>query len=487
VGLSRLFWKFFLTFWLTLLVANLVVGVTIWLHRSAEVENGGRNFRHGKPPTFMLGTAASVLEHDGEAAFTQLLRDWQESHPEPIFAVDETGHDLLGRQPIPEALEQARQGIRNGTAGPWRQVERPGAPPLLLFMPEHHRPPDSLLAMAAGPALHLGPPPGEAGKPPQGTDAPQERGREHPPRPPLPWLLIGTMLLASLAFSAFLAWTIVGPIQRLRQGFRHVAAGRLDTRVGPEFSRRRDEIGELGQEFDAMAGQLENLMATQRRLFHDVSHELRSPLARLQAAVGLVHQDPTRMGETLERIERETLRLDELVDELLTLARLDSGTSGPLAEEIDLPALLQSIVDDAAFEAESQGRDVRFNDQCCPGGARVRARADLIGRALENVIRNGVKYTPAGTAVSVAARCADDTLHITVSDQGPGVAKEELEAIFVPFFRGTDREQQRGYGLGLAIARRAIAAHGGRITARNRAEGGLQVDIELPLLLPQGS
>ena len=183
----------------------------------------------------------------------------------------------------------------------------------------------------------------------------------------------------------------------------------------------------------------------------------------------------------MERIERETQRLDEMVDELLTLARLDSGTSGPLEDEIDLPALLHSIVDDAAFEAEAQGRHVDFQDRCGEAPAYIRGRPELLGRALENVIRNGIKYTAPGTRVTVEAERDGDSLRVRVADAGPGVPEAELDAIFVPFFRGADREQQRGYGLGLAIARRAIQAHGGSIRASNRPDGGLQVEIHLPL------
>lgn len=469
--MSRLFWKFFVTFWLTLLTANIIVGGLIWLHRSAEFEQQ-QGSRPGQPPTFMLGVAASLLQHDGEESLKQLLRDWQQSHPEPIYAVDAQGTDLLGR-PVPEgALDKARQGIRDGQPGPWRLAQRSMSSPILLFMPGGPFRPEDLFGPGGGPPeAHLL---GEPGGPP-----PPHRNMG--PKPPLPWLLIATGLVASLAFSALLAWTIVGPIRRLRQGFRAVAAGRLETRLGQEFAKRKDEIGELGQEFDAMAQQLEALMATQRRLFHDVSHELRSPLARLQAAVGLVHQDPSRIAGALERIERETQRLDEMVDELLTLARLDSGTSGPLEDEIDLPALLHSIVDDAAFEAEAQGRHVDFQDRCGEAPAYIRGRPELLGRALENVIRNGIKYTAPGTRVTVEAERDGDSLRVRVADAGPGVPEAELDAIFVPFFRGADREQQRGYGLGLAIARRAIQAHGGSIRASNRPDGGLQVEIRLPL------
>lgn len=475
--MSRLFWKFFLTFWLTLLAANLLVGAVIWLHQSAEAERSGER-RWGQPPTFMLGVAASVRQHEGEEALKQLLRDWQQSRPEPIYAVDDQGADLLGRPVPPDALAKARQGDHSDTPGPWRrQAPSPGGPALLLFIPERPPHPGPAFSLLPGSPLHLGRP---------GPEGPGAPGRDHRPEgsppPPFPWLLIGAGLAASLAFSALLAWTVVGPIRRLGQGFRAVTAGRLETRMGPDFARRKDEIGELGQDFDVMTQQLESLIGTQRRLFHDVSHELRSPLARLQAAVGLANQDPSCIQGSLERIERETQRLDELVDELLTLARLESGTSGPLEDEIDLPALVHSIVADADFEARAQGREVRCDDQW-GDGALIQGRADLIARALENVIRNAIKYTAPGTAVVVTGRREDvHTLGLSVTDAGPGVPEAELEAIFTPFYRGSHRDQCRGYGLGLAIAQRAIQAHGGSLRADNRPEGGLRVDIRLPLL-----
>ncbi len=509
--MSRLFWKFFLAFWLTLLAANLAVGVGIWLHRAEENSQhgnsgseGGRNREHH--PVFMLDVAASLFQHEGEARLRQLLQDWQRYRPDPLYAVDAQGRELLGR-PLPadaaDTLEKARAGLAAGTPGPWRQAAAPDGAALLLFMPEHRpfRVPGLIPLGPLGPGLHEGPPPGADPNPPGNPGGP---GDQPPRRPPLPWLLITSVLVASLIFSALLAWTIVGPIRRLRQGFREVAAGRLETRLGRDFARRKDEIGELGQEFDAMAGQLERLMASQRHLFHDVSHELRSPLARLQAAVGLAHQHlerqateplaPEQLSQlpaTLERIERETQRLDELVDELLTLARLDSGTSGPLADDIDVAALLHSIVDDASFESEAQGRRAVFamdqTDRSPLNEAApllVRGRAELLGRALENVIRNGIKFTAPNTQVTVTAqKDGPATLHIVVADAGPGVPTADLEAIFQPFFRSTEGSSgPRGYGLGLAIARRAVEAHGGSITAANQPTGGLRVDIRLPLI-----
>jgi len=297
--------------------------------------------------------------------------------------------------------------------------------------------------------------------------------------PPLPWVHLLAGVLASLAFSAGLAWYVVKPIGHLRQAFRAVAAGALHTRVRARMGRRRDEFSDLGHDFDSMTGQLEALISAQRRLLHDISHELRSPLARLQAAIGLVRQNPKQLEAMLERLEREITRLDELVDEVLTLARLDSGLPGAASQTFDLLALLDDVMADAQFEAEAVNKCVTYRSE---GEALLTGRADLLVRAVENVVRNAIRYTPEGECVEVQG-CSDSArqqVRITVCDRGPGVAEDELETIFQPFYRSPGSPSGSGYGLGLAIARRAIEAHGGQILAGNRVEGGLRVEIILP-------
>ena len=257
-----------------------------------------------------------------------------------------------------------------------------------------------------------------------------------------------------------------------------MAAGKLNTRVRARMGRRRDEFSDLGDDFDSMTGQLEALISAQRRLLHDISHELRSPLARLQAAIGLVRQNPKQLEDMLERLEREITRLDELVDEVLTIARLDSGLPSAHNQTFDLLALLDDVVGDAQFEAEALHKCVKYRSN---GEALITGRADLLARAVENVVRNAIRYTPDNQCVEVEGVCQHGQVHITVRDRGPGVAESELDSIFQPFYRSPSNPTGTGYGLGLAIARRAVESHGGQIRARNRVEGGLQVDIQLPL------
>lgn len=478
--LSRsLFWKFFLAFWLTLLLAGSGAGLVVWWnipkHQHPALSGGPRT-------ALLLHMAESVLIHGDETTLRHILRDWSGREAEPIFAVDENDRELLGRPVSADAIAAARKlAAGEGDINRVRSVTVSSDHTYLLFVPFHSR---------RGPNLLPFPPPlpgerGVKGEPGfkgdyrfKGDGGPRFDGGV-PPGLPLPWVHLLAGVLASLAFSAGLAWYVVKPIGHLRQAFRAVAAGALHTRVRPRMGRRRDEFSDLGHDFDSMTGQLEALISAQRRLLHDISHELRSPLARLQAAIGLVRQNPKQLEAMLERLEREITRLDELVDEVLTIARLDSGLPGATSQTFDLLALLDDVMADAQFEAEAINKCVTYHSE---GEAQLTGRADLLVRAVENVVRNAIRYTPEGECVEVQG-CSDRTLQqvrITVSDRGPGVAEDELETIFQPFYRSPGSPSGSGYGLGLAIARRAIEAHGGQILARNRVEGGLRVEIILP-------
>lgn len=317
---------------------------------------------------------------------------------------------------------------------------------------------------------------------PPGRFAPPDRT----PRPGFPFVpavpLVAT-LFASLIFAALLAWYFSKPIRSLRSAFESMVGGKLETRLGPAMGKRRDELADLGRNFDRMASHLDDLIDGQRRLLHDVSHELRSPLARLQAAIGLARQQPDKLASSLERIERESVRMDKLVGELLTLSRLEAGVMGGMEEEINMDELVSGVVADARFEAETSGRTVDFSG--CDD-AHVKGNAELLHRALENVVRNALRHTPEGGKVvlEVHPDVSAHSLRLAILDQGPGVLEKELDSIFEPFFRGGSAQSTDGHGLGLAIAQRVVASHGGAVRASNRPGGGLCVEIVLPLVNP---
>lgn len=289
----------------------------------------------------------------------------------------------------------------------------------------------------------------------------------------------GAALPIALALSGFLAWYLNRPIRVMRRAFGAMSAGRLDTRVRHLLRSRRDDIVDLGRDFDGMAHRLEELVALRQSMLRDVSHELRSPLARMQTAIGLAQQNPDNILETLDRIESESLRLQTMLENMLTLTKIESGVQVAPREEVDLVELLAGIARDARFEAQARGCDLVFRAQ---GRCIQPVHPELLHRAFENIIRNAVKYTDGGTCVEIAVALADSQLQVTVADRGPGVIAADLERIFEPFYRAAQPgPHTQGFGVGLAIARRAIEYHGGCVAAANRPGAGLVVSVALPL------
>ncbi len=306
-----------------------------------------------------------------------------------------------------------------------------------------------------------------------------------PWRVPLPGLIIA--VLSSGLVCYFLAWYMTKPVARLRAATQQLAAGDLTARAGDPNSKRRDEIAGLIRDFDTMAGRLETLVKAQSRLLNDISHELRSPLARLNVALGLARQrSGAESTAMLERIELEASRLNELIGRLLTLARLEDGEQRAPSTPVLLDEVVLNVAEDAEFEAQARHCHVRSE---IPAGIwAVRGDASLLHSAVENVVRNAIRYTREGTTVAIhlekteSAAAAEAVVRVT--DCGDGVPADALEKLFQPFYRLDDARgrQTGGVGLGLAITERAVRFHGGRVSAANRAEGGLMVEIRLPLM-----
>lgn len=301
-------------------------------------------------------------------------------------------------------------------------------------------------------------------------------------------LRVGAVFLITGLLSYLLARSLSAPVRTLREATRKLSEGDLSARVGPSLGDRRDELAGLGRDFDRMAERIGTLLEGQRRLLRDISHELRSPLARLNVALGLARQ---RSGEesrgALDRMEREAERLNALIGELITLSLLESGEAGAGAVPVDLRALVREIVRDADFEAGGSGRTVRLLQD---DPVSVEGVPELLRRAVENVVRNAVRFTPEGSSVEVRLARAEDLpgrpARISVRDHGPGVPEESLKNLFEPFYRVAEARDRGsgGSGIGLAITRRAIRLHGGSVRAANVPGGGLAVVLELPCRPP---
>jgi two-component system, OmpR family, sensor histidine kinase CpxA len=291
------------------------------------------------------------------------------------------------------------------------------------------------------------------------------------------------IFVASGLFCYFSARYVTRPILSLRAAAAGISEGHLETRVDPRWKRRKDEIGELSRDFDRMAERIEALVAGQKRLLGDVSHELRSPLSRLMVALELValelakQRPQAEAAELLDRIGTEARRLDKLIGQLLTLARIDSGMHAG-AQPFDLASVVEEVARDAGFEARAAGREVAVTsmNQCAVSGSE-----ELIRSAVENVVRNAVRHTRGGTQVEISLEARGEFAILTVRDHGPGVPEQALTEIFLPFRRipSGDSMSDRA-GLGLAIVERAVRLHGGRVHAANAADAGLIVEIELP-------
>lgn len=456
--MGRLFWKIFAGFWITLLLT--VIGVTAAVLIREETRRSEESaLATGPRSSYSLRSAWLVAQYGGGEALQKYYAQWPVREGEAPLVVDEKGHDRFGR-PVPgDALEAARTLlVSEGSLDRRRRVRRwrdaDGHEWLMFFPQGASREPERPFWM-----------PGLEG----------------------PVLAALAALLASICVSALLARHFSRPIHRLQDALQAASRGRLDVRVAAGMAGRRDEIGELGREFDGMALKLQQLVGSQTRLLHDVSHELRSPLARLQVAVGLARQNPAALETALARIEREAERLDSLVGEVLTLSRLEAKTPQRADDYVDVVELLDSVVEDARFEAEGSGRTVHFTTSL-EGEVVIRARGELLHRAFDNVVRNALRHTPPDTRVEVSLQrdAASPVLHIVVSDAGEGVPEADLDAIFEPFHRG-EATASSGYGLGLAIARRALEAHGGSMWASNCSNGGLAVHFRLPLATGSGA
>lgn len=462
--MGKLFWKFFFGFWLCLIAAAVATGTALYLMREKPASS---DIAEGPRAQFMLETIQEVLEGKGPDTLRHLLdRNRQRTgNAIPMFAVSSAGEEILGRE-VPENIQQRISALFEGLEQPEPgilMVTAKDQSEWVLFIPRNRRTPEALA--------------NEEGTRPSGEEKRRQRESLEPPLPPIPGPGLVAALLASLLFAGVLAYTFSRPLNTLKNAFREAGKGRLGVRIsgkGNAGKKRNDEIGELLSGFDHMAEEIETRIEQQKALLHDVSHELRSPLARLNLAVGLARQNPAQLDNSLSRIETEAERLDNLIGQLLNLSRLDAQQHSGNIQEHNVIELLLAVVEDAQFEAEQQDRQVEFASAVTQW--KLRCDSESLQGAFDNIIRNAIKHTPAKTAVKVRCTQRGSTLQIEINDQGPGVPEELLPRLFTPFFK---HGVHSGHGLGLAIAKKSVQRANGSLTARNGVPNGLIVTIEL--------
>ncbi len=294
------------------------------------------------------------------------------------------------------------------------------------------------------------------------------------------WTLkLGTLFSASVCL--LIAHYLTKPIERLRDATHELARGNLDIRAGDNLGTRKDEIADLVRDFDIMAGELRNQIQSERNLLSGVSHELRSPIARMRLALTLARyaNEPER-NEMLNRIEQDTVQLDSMLERILTVARLESGQLQPHFSLDRLNDVIDDVLHDANFEAAATGTTINYHGT---GEIKVSGDAGLLHSAIENLVRNAMFYSGQNGKIDVSLSKVGDNAVITVRDNGPGVPEAALPLLFKPFYRVDDSRGTTtgGMGLGLAIVRNAVAVHGGSTIARNLSPHGLEVELQLPM------
>ncbi len=293
--------------------------------------------------------------------------------------------------------------------------------------------------------------------------------------------LLAVVLIGGL-FCYFLARYLTSPITKLRNATRKIAEGDFNTSVAEKIGNRKDELAQLAGDFDEMAERIENLINSEKRLTQDISHELRSPLARMNVALELarVKTSPETIP-FIERLEKESARLNDLIGQLLTLSKLETGSQDFEKHELNINKIVEQVAADASFEAKANNKDVKISQN---GDLKVFGNEHLLRSAIENVLRNAVRYTKENSEVEISTATQGNNALISIKDHGEGVPDEELSKLFKPFYRVQEARDRKtgGNGLGLAIAERAVNNHHGTIKAENASDGGLLIEIKLPTL-----
>ncbi|MDD2716181.1 MAG: ATP-binding protein [Candidatus Wallbacteria bacterium] len=463
---KRIFLKIYLSFWVAVL-SSFVIQIT-WDRLTESRPDWDRMPNPFEETLPIYGQAMLGCHLSGnQAALEEISAQLEKSPGLSILILNQDRQEISSRLIPEKGMDLAVKAIESGTT----EVAPPGEQ---MWTAVPFTGIDGIKYVALcdlSPAFHHGPHPGPPGKP-----------RGMPMHPVFSLLII---LLTSGAVCYWLAGYLTSPVISLREMAGRFAGGDLKVRIGSQYGGRKDELSELAADFDRMAERIESLLTLQRQLLGDISHELRSPLARLNVALELARkQTGPEAAKILDRIEQEAESLNQMIGQVLMLTRLEGGFDKIQLTHVNLMELVQGIAEDGNFEAKGSDRSVvlKGSAECT-----VHGNAELLRRAIENVVRNAIRYTDEQTEVEIdISRVEEQSMAsavVTVRDHGPGVPEAELSNLFRPFYRvSVARDRQTGgTGLGLAITERSVCLHGGKIRALNAKGGGLIVEMKLPL------
>jgi two-component system OmpR family sensor kinase len=424
----------------------------------------------------MLGglLTRSVIAYSMQQAF-----DWPALAQAANEAYEKAGHDGLDAW-VREQREQGVDATLYENGEPLREIRMP--PTIRHTLPDW---------LSSGHDIALNPWPGfyiavqnvtgSDGHARQMVAVSSARSRV-PPRTREKILLMVEWLLSLLTIGIIGWWvarSVSRPVEAMRAATRRMASGEFATRVERRWIGKHDELGQLARDFNAMAERIEILVAQERGVLQDLSHELRSPLARLHLILDLAQHSahPDEAAAHFQRAEQEIVRMDRMTTEMLALSRLEGGLPGMVRESVDITELIKDRVAAAHIDAEARGIVLQMSEI---GPAEIQGSGLLLERAVDNVLANAIKFSPSNGIVHITLTGLAGQLELHIRDHGPGVPEEELYLLFRPFFRGTNAAQAGGHGLGLAIVQRVMQAHGGEVAARNAVDGGLEIIMRLP-------
>lgn len=453
--MRSLYWKIFVSFWLATI---LIILTTAWV-TSQIAQTSSQPAREQVFMDSYANAAVATYESGQQAALLKWLNQIGLSRHMSIYLLSSTG-EIIGAGSTPESVKKVAENLIKDqlSEGIFTSGKLIVSHEILSTSGTFYR----LVAVSEKPISYF---------------------------VQIPWAGLTIRLTLATFISGLICYLLsiylTQPLRSLGMAAKSLGTGKLNTRVGRLRGHTKDEIAELSDEFDRMAEHLENLVSSKERLLQDISHELRSPLARLNIALELGRNKTNHLADNeFSRMEKESSRLNELIGEILDFARLEKSTTELNLSHENLSDLISQIVKDANYEFGKQSPRIIW-DAVAPCMLNLDKR--LIHRAIENVLRNALHYSPPDQKVIVALQCASTQQQVLIDiiDAGPGVPEDQLEKIFNPFYR-VDKSRAKktgGYGLGLAIAAKAILLHQGTIIAANTQDGGLHVRITLPVSL----